>query len=221
MAAGEEQPKPVGVIRFHRLASFLFALQALSGVSHGLGATQAVDRLTPCGDREPAGRVGRDALGGPMLDGREEGVLEGVFGEVEVAEDADQRGQDAAVGVVEDTLDCCFTGEATGGLTGGPGRPSYCCQSGRSSIAPSWALGILAAQLIASSRSLHSKMKTPPICSRVSANGPSVDSVFPSRTRTVVADAAEPRPSLKVMTPAVVAPTRKASQAWATFWNSG
>src|SRR5712691_2894149 len=41
--------------------------------------------------------------------------------------------------------------------------------------------------LIASSRSLALIRKNPPSCSRVSANGPSVTSRLPSRTRTLVA----------------------------------
>src|SRR2546422_4632339 len=48
-------------------------------------------------------------------------------------------------------------------------------------------MGIRAATAIASSRFLASMRKYPPSCSRVSANGPSVTSRLPLRTRTLVA----------------------------------
>src|SRR5206468_10005434 len=109
-----------------------------------------------------------------------------------------QRGQDPTVHLAKEVLDGCF-----GRPSGSPHRrPDYCCQRGRISIEPFWAWGILAAQLIASSRSLHSNTQKPPSCSWVSAKGPSVVSVLPSRTRTVVAVEVGCRPSLAFMTPA-------------------
>src|SRR3981081_3212882 len=125
-----------------------------------------------------------------MFDRGDESFLEGVLSEIKIAENSNQRGQDPAVRFTKDQLDR------------GLGRPSRrphgwlnycfqlsadCCHRGRISTEPFWAWGILAAQLIASSRSLQSKSQTPPSCSRVSAKGPSVVSVLPSRTRTVVA----------------------------------
>jgi hypothetical protein len=66
---------------------------------------QAVDR-TVAGDGEKPGRGG---LGSsrlrPALDCRLERVLEGVLGELEVAERVDQRGQDSRPLLAEDLLD--------------------------------------------------------------------------------------------------------------------
>ncbi len=72
-------------------------------------------------------------------DGR---FLEALFGQIEVAEDADEGGQDAAVLSTKGPL------EGRGAL--------YMAMIGRTSIEPLAASGILAAHLIASSRSLHS-----------------------------------------------------------------
>src|SRR5258707_13255320 len=59
--------------------------------------------------------------------------------------------------------------------------------TGRISIEPSRADGILAAMAVASSRSFAAIRKKPPSCSRDSAKGPSVTNCLPSRTRTVLA----------------------------------
>jgi hypothetical protein len=49
--------------------------------------------------------VGRRPLAGPALGGRRERLLGGLLGEVEVAEEADQDGEDAAPLVAEDLLE--------------------------------------------------------------------------------------------------------------------
>jgi len=43
-----------------------------------------------------------------VLDRCDEGLLEGVFGEIEIAEDPNQRGQNPAVRFSKDQLDCCL-----------------------------------------------------------------------------------------------------------------
>jgi hypothetical protein len=56
-------------------------------------AADPVDRLTPgCGE-QPGARALGDTVSGPPFDGDEARVLQGVLGEVEVAEEPDQRGQ--------------------------------------------------------------------------------------------------------------------------------
>jgi len=47
----------------------------------------------------------RRALAGPAFRRRREGLLRGFLGEVEVAEEADQRSEDAAPFVTEDLLE--------------------------------------------------------------------------------------------------------------------
>src|SRR6185312_3954994 len=63
----------------------------------------------------------------------------------------------------------------------------HSAQNGLSSIIPNLAIGCFDATSIASSRFAQSMMSKPPTYSFVSTNGPSVTSVSPSRTRTVVA----------------------------------
>ena len=87
-------------------------------VCHGLGhleqarllgecalAAQAVDRAVAGGDRQPRARIGRRAVARPALGGSRERLLRGILGEIEVAEEADQVGEDAAPLVAEDLLE--------------------------------------------------------------------------------------------------------------------
>jgi len=80
------------------------------------------------------------ALAGPALGGRREGLLRGLLGELEVAEEADERGQDAAPLVAEDLLDQRAT---TGRI---------------STLPPNRAAGTRAATAMAASRSSTSMM---------------------------------------------------------------
>jgi hypothetical protein len=47
----------------------------------------------------------RHAVARPALGGHRERFLRGLLGEVEVAEEADERGEDAAPGVAEDLVE--------------------------------------------------------------------------------------------------------------------
>jgi hypothetical protein len=47
-------------------------------------------------------------MAGPALGGDRERLLDGLLGEVEVAEEADQAGEDTAPLVAEDLLDDCY-----------------------------------------------------------------------------------------------------------------
>ncbi len=87
-------------------------------VLHGLGhveqadlrgeraiAPDAVDRAVARGGHEPGTRVGRRPLAGPASRRDRERFLRGLLGEIEVAEEADQAGEDAAPLVAKDLLE--------------------------------------------------------------------------------------------------------------------
>jgi hypothetical protein len=110
VAAGEEQLEPfVGEGgRFHRVLVF----HSLGGVElanlggEGPLAADPVDRPVARRADQPGAGAGGDAVARPALRGDREGLLAGFLGEVEVAEEADQGGEDAApllaVDLVED-----------------------------------------------------------------------------------------------------------------------
>ena len=106
-------------------------------------AANAIDRPVPRGRHEPAARIRGDSVARPALRGDREGLLRGFLGEVEVAEEADQRSEDAAPVVAEGLLE-----------------DRYRSTSGRTSIAPPMrAAGIRAASPMAASRSSASNIK--------------------------------------------------------------
>jgi hypothetical protein len=108
MAAREDQAQPVVgdpvVVRFLRLGRrHLEPLRqhAERRVEAG-AATQAVDRLEPARRDQPGARLVRHAVARPAFQRGRERVVHRLLGEVEVAEQADQGGEDAArVGAVE------------------------------------------------------------------------------------------------------------------------
>jgi hypothetical protein len=65
----------------------------------------AVDRPVARRRHQPGARVGRRPLARPPLGGDRERFLRGFLGEVEVAEEADQVGEDAAPLVAEDLVE--------------------------------------------------------------------------------------------------------------------
>ncbi len=104
MTASEDQPKPV------IFDGFILPLRRVGG--HGLdrlgrgvqssSASQDIDGLVAAGRNEPGSRVRGHAVCRPFLEGRAECVLHRVFGELKVAEQSDQRGEDAPrVGAVD------------------------------------------------------------------------------------------------------------------------
>jgi hypothetical protein len=64
----------------------------------------AVDRPVPGGGDQPRIGIGGLALARPALGGDRKGVRRGLLGEVEVAEEADQRRKDTPPLVAEDVL---------------------------------------------------------------------------------------------------------------------
>jgi hypothetical protein len=118
-----------------------------------------------------------------VLDRGQEGFLEGVLGNVDVAEDADEGGQDAAVLLAKYPLDS---------LVGRPLQERPCqrllhLHDGADLDRAVQRAGDLGRPVDGLVQVLAIQQVKPPSCSLVSANGPSVVSVLPSRTRTVVA----------------------------------
>jgi hypothetical protein len=68
-------------------------------------APDAVDRAVARGRHQPGAGIGRRSLTGPPCGGDRERLLRGFLGEVEVAEEADQRRDDAAPLVAEGLFD--------------------------------------------------------------------------------------------------------------------
>jgi hypothetical protein len=68
-------------------------------------AADAIDRAVARGRDQPARRVRRDPVSRPALRRDREGVLRGLLGEVEVAEEADEGGEDLPPRVAEGLLE--------------------------------------------------------------------------------------------------------------------
>jgi hypothetical protein len=68
-------------------------------------AADAVNRAVARGGDQPGARVGGCPVPGPALGGDRKCLLGGFLGEVEVAEEADQAGENAAPFVAEDVLE--------------------------------------------------------------------------------------------------------------------
>jgi hypothetical protein len=66
---------------------------------------QTVDRAVARSRDQPGAGIVGEAVAGPPLGGNRERLLGGLLSEIEVAEEADQGGQDARPLVVEDLLD--------------------------------------------------------------------------------------------------------------------
>ena len=107
MAAGEDQ-----------LQSLVGKRRLPDRVIHGLGrfeqaplrrqravTTYPVDRPVAAGGDEPGARVVRRSVARPPLGGRREGLRGGFLGELEVAEEADQGGENPPPLVAEDLLE--------------------------------------------------------------------------------------------------------------------
>ena len=106
-------------------------------------AADAVDRPVARRRDQPGARVAGHAVARPALGGDRERLLRGFLGEVEVAEEADQGGEDASPLVAEGLLE-----------------DRHHSTIGRTSIAPPMlAAGIRAASSMAASRSSASKRR--------------------------------------------------------------
>ena len=101
MAAGENQPQPVvlDVLAVELCGIIGEGVDLLGDIVERVepGApADAVDGLEAAGRNQPRPRIGGHAIARPLLERGAESVVQRLFGEVEVAEQADQRGEDAA-----------------------------------------------------------------------------------------------------------------------------
>jgi hypothetical protein len=116
MTAGEDEPQPVVRDRAH-LVSFPrldrgklgLDLRVTSELLGLLGerspAAKAINRPVPGGGRDPRSRVVRHASLGPGLERGHERLLNGLLGEVEVAEDPNERRNSATRLFLEEAID--------------------------------------------------------------------------------------------------------------------
>src|SRR5262245_7265533 len=165
MAAGEDELQPLVPKDplLHLVLPGLGHLEQARLLGERAIAADPVDRAIAGRDREPGARIGRRAVPRPALGRDRERLLNGFLGHIEVAEEADEAGEDAAPLVAEGLIEQCYL--STSGLT---------------SIAPPIrAAGIRAAISSAASRSSPSTRMKPPRCSLASTNGPSVRRVCP------------------------------------------
>ena len=185
MAAGEDQPQPVvghGVAdvvdRGRRRPRHRGHLPQLRRLDRRAGAAGRAARLRAVVVSQAPGRRGTPSRG-QRSQRLGERVLRALLGQVPVAGEPDQRGDDRGP-----------TRRRNAACDRRSRRRSRRPRTGRISISPTRAIGCFAATSIASSRSAHSTMSNPRHLSFVSTNGPSVSSTSPSRTRTVVASLA-------------------------------
>jgi hypothetical protein len=101
MADREDQPQPLVGNRAHELVAFVGLVapeRAQLGLERGAPSRPAalgpdpVERAVARGGDDPARRIVREAVAGPALERGEEGVLDGLLGAIEVAEDAGEDG---------------------------------------------------------------------------------------------------------------------------------
>ena len=143
MAAGEDELEPlVGDRRLVHLGLHGFGYLQQAGLRRERAiAADAVDRAVSRRGHQPGVRVRGRPVSRPALGGDRERLLGGFLGEVEVAEEADQAGEDAAPLLTEDLLE-----------------DGYHSTIGRTSTAPPMrAAGMRDASSIAASRSSASK----------------------------------------------------------------
>ena len=101
MAAGEDEPQPIVLDGLAVPWSGLVddGIHLLGDILHRVeprASAYAIDGLEATGRYQPRARIRRHAVARPLLERRAEGVVQRLLGEVEVAEQPDQRGEDAA-----------------------------------------------------------------------------------------------------------------------------
>src|SRR6202043_1101325 len=199
MAAGEDQAE---LIVAHRA---LLRRLAAGVQQRGLGmpvrarclAPEAVDRAVARGGDDPSRRAGRQSGRRPPFHRCREGVLDGLLGNIDVAEDPDQDGHRATVLLAEYmfNLGSCEARRAWY-------QSSASSWNGRTSIGSGIARASLWLHSSAASRSGALMTARPPMCSLPSAYGPSVVSTSPALSRTTVAVLAGCKAPLKTHAPA-------------------
>src|SRR5262245_6129807 len=111
MAAGEDQPQHVVVEHGVRFLAWREGVelelmdQLLLLAAKGDIAADAVDRLVAPDIDQPGARVLRQLAGRPAFQRHRKGILQHILGEIEIADEADQRGHRPARLVAEDLFD--------------------------------------------------------------------------------------------------------------------
>lgn len=171
MAAREDEAEPVVAHGSHLQGLGLVVGQGvglLVAVLAGGLPADAIDGAVAGGGDEPAARVGRDAPLGPQPGGLDEGVLDRLLGAVDVAEEADQGGDDGPPLGAEDPREGGVRRACAVGVR--PRGQSTSSWRGRTSTGPPWrASAALRAHSRAPSRSSHLMIQNPPRNSLVSA----------------------------------------------------
>ena len=178
VAAGEDEAEAVVVHACIRVGELVWLVRLVE--ERGLGmavvagglAAQPVDGAVAGGGGDPPAGVGRQPLLRPPLARDDERLLDHLFGDVDVAEETDQGGDDPAGLLSEDPFE-------VGGVDGRHLRRSAVEVVGvaleRTDLDRTHAGGRpFAAHSSAASRSGASMTQKPPSCSLLSANGPSV-----------------------------------------------
>ncbi len=76
-----------------RIAAKLFGHHGHCGIERR-AATQPIDSAEASGRHQPRARIGRHPVKRPSLDGCRKRVVQRLLGEVEITEEADERGKD-------------------------------------------------------------------------------------------------------------------------------
>ena|SRR5215211_5545250 len=145
MTTGEDELEPLIWKRrlVHRVLDYFGHLEQPGLLGERAIAADTVDRSVARRRQEPGARVGGSSVPRPALRGDREGLLRGFLGEVEVAEEADHRSENASPLIAEGLLENLYRSTI-----------------GRTSMAPPMrAAGIRAASSIAASRSSASKKR--------------------------------------------------------------
>src|SRR5258708_170282 len=122
MAAGEDELEALGRKR-RRVHRFLRAI--VCGEQVGLGgerafATEAVHGSVSSRRHQPGARIARHAVSGPAIGGDGERLLRGFLGQVKVAEETDQGGQDAGPFFAEDLVEGRYQYTSEGRISTAP-----------------------------------------------------------------------------------------------------
>ncbi len=102
MAAGEDQPQTIifNSLRVRRFRGAGICIQPRRQLGHRFVQTSAtphrIDRLVPPGGNEPAARIARHAIPRPLLHRGGEGIVQGLFRQIEIAKQADQCRKDTS-----------------------------------------------------------------------------------------------------------------------------
>jgi hypothetical protein len=107
VAAREHELEPLIVEGWfvHGVFAYAWCREQAGLLREGAVPADAVDRATAAGGDQPRRGIRRRPLARPALRCGDECLLRGFLGEFEVAEEADQRSEDAAPLVAEDLLE--------------------------------------------------------------------------------------------------------------------